>query len=97
MNPKQNPPEVCPVCGNDVPRKAKACPECGADHRSGWREDAAADGIDSGDDEFNYEEFVASEFNESAKPPGLKPVWWITGIVILLALIATSILSMLKW
>src|SRR2546430_7408073 len=40
-NPR--PPEVCPACGEDVPPDALACPECGADHNSGWREDADTD------------------------------------------------------
>ena len=25
------PPEICPACGAQVPRNAKACPECGSD------------------------------------------------------------------
>ena len=37
-------PEICPVCGADVPHIARACPECGADERSGWSENAALDG-----------------------------------------------------
>ena len=32
-------PEVCPVCDEDVPPNAKACPKCGACHESGWDED----------------------------------------------------------
>jgi hypothetical protein len=31
------PPEFCPNCGAEVPRKAKACPECGADEETGLR------------------------------------------------------------
>ena len=59
-------PEECPVCGEDVPRGALACPECGADERSGWREDAGAtDGLDLPDEEFDYGEFVQREFGQS--------------------------------
>lgn len=44
-------PEVCPVCDEDVPPNAKACPECGADERSGWNEDALYyDGLDLPDE-----------------------------------------------
>ena len=40
-------PSECPVCGETVPRGAKACPGCGADERSGWNEDATRyDGLD---------------------------------------------------
>lgn len=41
------PPGDCPVCGDAVPRWAKACPGCGADERSGWDEETARyDGLD---------------------------------------------------
>ena len=84
---RPQPPETCPVCGEEVPRNALACPECGADHNSGWREDA--DSIDASDDaEFDYEEFVEREFGDSPKPAGIKPLWWITAIVLLLAFVA---------
>jgi len=80
---KTETPEICPVCGEDVPRGVLACPECGADHNSGWREDAERyDGIDL-PDEFNYEEFTRSEFGSSAKPAGISAVWWVTAIVVL--------------
>jgi hypothetical protein len=26
----------CPHCGAAVPRRARACPECGSDDRTGW-------------------------------------------------------------
>ena len=46
-NSRPRTPKVCPVCGEDVPRRALACPECGADHNSGWKEDAYnEDGLD---------------------------------------------------
>ncbi len=87
-------PEICPVCGEDVPRGALACPECGADHKSGWREDAAAyDGVDLGEDEFNYDEFVREEFGGGARPRGISAVWWITAIVLLAALAALWIFA----
>ena len=76
-------PAICPVCGEDVPRGALACPECGADHKSGWREDAERyDGIDL-PEEFDYEEFARKEFGSSAKPAGISAVWWVTAIVVL--------------
>jgi hypothetical protein len=84
---KPKTPEICPVCGEDVPRGALACPECGADHNSGWREDA--DSIDAdGESDFDYDEYVEREFGNSPKPAGVKPVWWITAIVLLAAFIA---------
>lgn len=76
-------PEICPICNEDVPRGSLACPECGADHNSGWRTDAA-DGLDLPDDDFDYDEFLEREFSTGAKPAGIKAVWWITGIVLVL-------------
>jgi hypothetical protein len=78
---------MCPVCGEDVPRTALACPECGADHTSGWREDAGIyDAVDLPDEDFNYEEFVKQEFGSSR--PVIKTVWWITAILLVAAFIA---------
>ncbi len=71
-------PEFCPVCGEDVPARALACPGCGADHRSGWRESADDDG-------FDYEAFVKEEFGSSNKATGIKPVWWMTAVLLILA------------
>lgn len=81
--PQQQAPAVCPVCGEDVPPRALACPECGADHRSGWREDAGSyDGIDLPGD-FDYDDFTRREFGSSAKPTGISAVCWITAIVLI--------------
>ena len=80
------PPEVCPVCGEDVPRNALACPECGADERSGWREDEALHGEDAAYGHFDYGEFVKDEFGHRVKPKGLSTFWWIAGIAVIVAL-----------
>ena len=86
-------PEVCPVCGEDVPPRALACPECGADHNSGWREDAETyDGLDLGE-EFDYDEFVRAEFGTSPKPAGVKLIWWITAILLIAAIVALYVFA----
>lgn len=47
-------PDECPVCGEDVPPGARACPGCGADERTGWDEDATRyDGLDLPDGAFD--------------------------------------------
>ncbi len=89
-NSHPKPPEVCPVCGEDVPPKALACLECGADHNSGWREDSAIyDGLDLPDDEFLENEF-------GPKTKSLKLVWWITAVIVLAAAIGWFILGLLQ-
>ncbi|MGA0111977.1 MAG: zinc ribbon domain-containing protein [Chthoniobacterales bacterium] len=82
-------PEICPVCGEGVPRGAAACPECGADERSGWREDAdETGGLDLPDGEFDYDEFVKKEFGTEVKPEGIAWAWWAAAVATLLAFIA---------
>ena len=69
-----------------MPRNARACPECGADHNSGWREDAAAnDALGASTDDFDYDAFVADEFGTGAKPAGIKSIWWITALILCVA------------
>ncbi len=68
MKRKPDPPARCPVCGEDVPRNARACPECGADEKSGWSPNAhVQDGLDLPDEEFDYEDFVAKEFGGTSR------------------------------
>jgi uncharacterized membrane protein YvbJ len=87
-------PEICPVCGEDVPRDSLACPGCGADHNSGWQEDAENyDGLDLPDESLDYDEFVRREFGSGLKPAGMKTIWWITAIIVLAVSIALFFLS----
>ena len=87
--PPRRPPAECPVCGEDVPPKALACPGCGADYETGWKEDADATGPDLGlpDENFDYDEYVRREFGREIRPAGIKPLWWITAIVLVLAFV----------
>lgn len=84
------PPPECPVCGEDVPPQARACPGCGADHQTGWKDDPDTSHADLGlpDDQFDYDEYVRREFGPEIKPAGIKPLWWITALLLLLAFVA---------
>jgi len=76
-------PEVCPNCGAAVPRKAKACPGCGADETTGWSEAAYADNLGLPDESFDYDQFVKEEFgSRSPKPRGVHWVWWLTAMLL---------------
>ena len=78
-------PEVCPNCGEILPRTAKVCPECGSDEETGWSEKARADNLGLPDENFDYNEFVKEEFSPNvAKPRGIHWLWWFTALLLIL-------------
>lgn len=81
-------PKICPICSGEVPRNAKACPDCGACEKSGWSEDVAGEGLDLPQDEFDYDDFLKREFGgPEIKPAGVHWFWWFMGLVAFLALL----------
>ena len=80
------PPSECPVCGADVPPKAKACPNCGADERSGWNEDDARyDGLDLPDSAFDDDEAPPSRHRRASPPRSrIHPLWWLVAVGLVL-------------
>lgn len=87
-------PDNCPHCGADLPRRAKACPECGSCEKTGWSEEAAASGLGIPDPEFDYEDFTQREFGEAEKvvPRGVNPLWWVVAVVILILVVLGFVL-----
>ena len=82
-------PDICPSCGAEVPPKAKACPECGADEQTGWSEAARADGLDLPEENFDYNDFVKREFGgPNAVPRGIHWFWWVIGLAVAVILVA---------
>ena len=81
------PPDYCPHCGAPLPRKAKACPECGSDENTGWSDSAQADHLGIPEESFDYNEFVQEEFGSSRnpKPKGIRWIWWITALILVVA------------
>lgn len=80
------PPDICPVCQEDVPPKAKACPQCGADERSGWNEDALLyDGLDLPDEAWEDDRGPG----ERNSPHPLPLIWRLAG--------ALALAGMLWW
>jgi len=78
---------TCPVCGADVPRRAKACPECGACDKSGWRQDQYPGGLDLPGENFNYDDFVRRELEgRSPKKTKVQWLWLIVAILIVIGL-----------
>src|SRR2546430_1748478 len=86
-------PFLCPVCGEEVPPNAKACPECGACDKSGWSDDTAADGLDLPDEEdrFDYDKFLEEEFGKGARPRGVPRIWWVIALIVLFAFVAMTL------
>ncbi len=83
------PPATCPNCGAEVPPKARACPECGADDQTGWSEAARSDGLDLPDDSLDYNDFVKREFgSQGPVPRGIHWFGWVIALVLAVAFIA---------
>ena len=81
-------PDICPVCGAEVPPAVRACPECGADDTTGWNEDRAVyDGLDLPDDEFDYAEYLNKEFGTAEEHGGKTNKLWPWLVLIGLALV----------
>lgn len=59
--------KVCSCCGAEIPARAVACRECGADDRTGWSDQVYLDGIDLGDD-IDYDDIRSAEFSERKRP-----------------------------
>lgn len=80
---------LCPVCGEEVSPNAKACPECGACDKSGWRiASRDEDGLNLPDDDFDYDRFVSEEFGRGPKKTLPQWFWVIVAAVLLLAFAA---------
>jgi hypothetical protein len=74
-----SPPDSCANCGADLPRNARACPECGADERTGWRETSIYDGLDLPDSESD------GSPAETRRP--VKIFWILVGVGLLILLV----------
>ena len=80
---------ICPNCGAEVPAKAKACPECGADEKTGWSDNTIYDGTDIEDpDEFDYEDWERREVaGRSPRRTRKQWFWWTVAVLILAAIL----------
>jgi RNA polymerase subunit RPABC4/transcription elongation factor Spt4 len=81
------PPAECANCGATIPRTAKACPECGADERTGWRETSIYDDLDLPESAWRDED---EKISKPATPRvnGVAWYWWCVGALLLVLLVA---------
>jgi hypothetical protein len=87
-------PSECPVCGADVPPRARACPSCGADERTGWNEDTTRyDGLDLPDAAFDDDASPLSKNlgHNKRRFNGIPFFWWLLALIVLAACIAAAL------
>lgn len=90
MSRPPSPPPECANCGATIPRHARACPECGADERTGWRETSIYDGMELPDEAWEDEDAAGPGERTRRRPTvrrvnGLAWYWWCVGVGVLLA------------
>lgn len=68
----------CPHCGAEIRSDARFCRHCGSSDEDGWRDEE-----DVGDEEFDYDQYVADNFPSSNYRTGTKPLWRIVAVVLL--------------
>lgn len=87
------PPDECANCGAAIPRHAKACPECGADERSGWRDQDIYDDLDLPEEAFEDDESRARKAKHAATPRvnGLAWYWWVVATVLAASIAAMAL------
>ena len=77
----------CAQCGTEIPPRALACPECGADERTGWRETSIYDGLDLPE--------ADSDLSPAKRGSSKRMAWyWIVTLVAVLLFILLSALGL---
>jgi len=77
----------CPYCGESLPKRAKACPHCGSDEKTGWSEYTYMDGINTSMDDGEYEDLYQSEFSSEKSQKSKKQIIIGIGLLVLFVLL----------
>jgi hypothetical protein len=91
MSRDPEPPTECAQCGAEIPPRARACPGCGADERTGWREQSVYDGLNLPDDETDDDTRSAPR---SSRPRDRLAWYWVLTIIAVLLLLIVSALGL---
>jgi predicted nucleic acid-binding Zn ribbon protein len=91
---RPTPPDECANCGAPIPRNARACPACGADERTGWRETSIYDGLDLPEDSDSDGDTAST--SRRPRRDGSLPWYWIAVLVLLLVILGLSALGLLR-
>lgn len=86
MGTPAKPPPECAQCGAAIPPRARACPECGADERTGWRETDPYDGLDLPESAFR-DDGDAPPQRPAPQVNGLAWYWWLAAALLLALLV----------
>lgn len=87
------PPEECAQCGAPIPPRARACPGCGADERTGWRETSVYDGLELPDSAWSGDDEAPDAGSPAPARPTLRRTaatgvawyWWAVALFLLFA------------
>jgi RNA polymerase subunit RPABC4/transcription elongation factor Spt4 len=80
-------PAECANCGATIPRNARACPACGADERTGWRETSIYDDLDLPESAWS-DETAPQPAASAPRVNGVRWYWWCVGAVLVALLVA---------
>ena len=83
-------PAECAVCGAAIPAGARACPACGADERTGWREPSLYDGLDLPDEAFAGDR---PEPDRNSGRQGQTRIWQIVALIMLAVIVVLAVLN----
>ena len=87
----KTPPE-CANCGAEIPPNARACPQCGADERTGWDEQSVYDGMELPDDDDTaraHDRFVEEEVKGGRPRSRRDWFWWAVALGLLVSVVTT--------
>ncbi len=90
---RRPPPSECAQCGATIPPQALACPQCGADDCTGWRESSVYDGLELPDEAWNENGDAAPPHAPERRVNGIAWYWWCLAVAVLI-IAGMSLLSL---